>query len=97
MNNKSMEAALENEYISKDLIDIKNDNTGDNSKEKENRTNLFDSQTGAAHLKINPLKGLSSSIKPHFFKSIGVQVGPGKRYNLISNRFQIYENLDYII
>ena len=37
-----------------------------------------DLPNGAARLKITPLKGLSSSLKPRMLKSIGIQVGPDK-------------------
>jgi hypothetical protein len=35
---------------------------------------ISDSPAGAARLKITPLKGLSSSLGPRLFKSIGIQV-----------------------
>ena len=35
---------------------------------------ISNSPTGAARLKITPLKGLSSSLGPRLFKSIGIQV-----------------------
>ena len=78
-NLKSNKYAIDKEYISKDLTHDKHNSSRDNSTENENRTNIFDSQAGSARLKVNPLKGLSSSIKPNLFKSIGVQVGSGKR------------------
>ena len=34
--------------------------------------------TGSARLKISPLKGLSSTLKPRMLKSIGIQVGPDR-------------------
>ena len=43
-----------------------------------NNIKLLDSPDGAALLKTTPLKGLSSSIKPRLFKSIGIQVDPEK-------------------
>ena len=50
-------------------------------KETKTLTNDFTTpEVPSSNLKVNPLKHLSSSFKPHFFKSIGVQVSSGKRY-----------------
>ena len=45
---------------------------------ENNNINISDSPSGAARLKITPLKGLSSSLRPRLFKSIGIQVGSEK-------------------
>ena len=53
--------------------DIPNENNMEN-----NNMNMSSPPTGAARLKITPLKGLSSSLRPRLFKSIGIQVGSEK-------------------
>ena len=53
------------------------------TKPKESKTLINDFTTPevpSSNIKVNPLKNLSSSFKPNFFKSIGVQVSSGKRY-----------------
>ena len=50
-------------------------------KETKTLTNDFTTpEVPSSNLKVNPLKNLSSSFKPNFFKSIGVQVSSSKRY-----------------
>ena len=66
----------------KDITDL-NHNTNDVINENSiirNETDLFDaSAKGVGRLGISPLKGLSSSLKPRIYKSIGIQVGSENR------------------
>ena len=57
----------------RNLKDNGNHILGKNSAEN-GQAEMEDSSTGAARLKITPLKGISSSLKPRIFKSIGIQV-----------------------
>ena len=77
-NIQTLEDSSEKENVSDKPSHTKASLPVENRKEAHEVKHFHDSQTTTTNTKLNPLKSLSSSLKPNLFKSIGVQVGSSK-------------------
>ena len=77
-NIKTLEDSSEEENVSHKQSHTEASLPVENQKKANEVKNFHDSQTTTTNTKLNPLKSLSSSLKPNLFKSIGVQVGSSK-------------------